>query len=423
MNRKSLVSVFAMLAMVAALLGVASPAAAAGPVVLTINIQNTVQGATITVPILISSDVTQPTRGYQFDLAFDPSRLQAQSVSDGGFLTSVAGHGNLQVGNTPTIDNVGGHILGASWILTGGDGHGPTGSGTLANVVFTVPAGAPNGKAILTLSNVIISNESGSAQYPTTLNTKWVQVGPGPVLGLAIGFTPHIATSTFDVNVTVSNTGGSPSDPDTLALSLTNASPASGSISVPSIAAGANQTFSLNGVSLTGSTSTVTATLQNFGTSKQATYSPVSSSGQTKVDANFGAFLQITPSAQVTFGSLQLGQNSISGNLNVKCNGGYEVDAYDNEPNGFYMTEYTGSAYGSRKLSSALTVWANGFPAGVTAGSPVVLLTGGVAGQHDDTGQDFPLTYYQPLHYVDPLLPAGETYHTMITFNAYVTGI
>ena len=424
MKNSRLLSALVLMALVASLLGSALPAAAAGTATLTVNIVNTNQGATVTVPILVQND-GYPMRAYQVDVNFDPSRLQAQSITDAGFLTT-AGHGTSQIpGSTPTIDNVGGHITGLSYTLVGGAGYGAVTTGTpatLANIVFTVPSGAPNGKANISLVNVLLADVNAAAFSTVNINSKWVQVGPGPNLGMSIGFTPHGTGSTFDANVIVTNSGGSASDPDTLNVTLSNALPATASFTVPSLAVNGSQTFSITNVALnTGAqNSVVQATLVNVNVVKSATYSPVSSNGTTPVDATFGAFLKITPDSAVSFGQLALGDNFKGGNLNVQSNTNYEVDVFDNGTTAWHMTEWNGSAFLTNKLADSMHIISSQSN-DVTAGTPAKFVTGGVAGQSGDAGQNFGVSYKQTLHYGDPLLPSGETYHLVLTFNGYVT--
>ena len=422
-----LLSALAAVAMLVGMLGGALPAAAAGST-LTINITNANQGTTITVPILV--DTTTAIRAYQFDLTFDATRLQvhggsASSVTDGGFLSTAAHGTSLIQGNVPTIDNVGGHVTGTAYTLVGGAGFGASGTGTLANIQFDIPAGAPNGKANLTLTGVILADVNAAAVPGVALNTKWVQVGPGPNLQIsALGFVPHGTGSTFDILYTITNSGGSASDPDTTLLTVTGATPTGQTHAVPSLAVGASLSFTETNESLSGANAQVTVLLQNVNVSRNATYSPVSSSGTTPVDGTFGAFLLITPPSSVSFPSLVIGPNSVNaGPLNVKSNTNYEVDLYDaNATTAGHMSEWNGTSFvpAGKHLTDPLGVTSPAHSFSITT-APQVLVTGGVAGQSGDAGQNFAISFNQALHFADPLLPAGESYHLIVTFNGFVT--
>jgi hypothetical protein len=423
MNRK--ISMLLLVALLASL-ALSVPAFAAGEPIVAIPIANANAGDTITVPVTVDTQGVG-IRGYGINLDFDQTKVEILEVTDAGFLGTCPG-GQVYLG-TVIIDNAAGTMRGASAAYLGCPTKTvstPAGSpAVLANVRVRVLPGASNGKMnwIFAANSKLIDASAGNMLPPAiVLSPKWVQIGPGPNLGMTISFTPHGAGETFDAKVTVTNTGGSASDPDEVSLTLTNTTPAaSTNCTVPSLAVGG--TFSceiLNAVLSTGASNSVaTATLNDFGTTKTATYSPVSDGGQTLVDATFGAFLDITPDAQIDFPPLVLGANSTSGNLNVKCNTGYQVDIFDNGTTAWHMTEFDGTVYKAIKLIETMHVASTQHD--VTAGTPAVLVTGGVAGQVADAGQDFPLTYSQVLKYADPLLPSGETYHLVLTLNAYVT--
>ncbi len=435
MNRKSLVSAFVMLAMLAAFLGFATtPAAAAGGCTLTIPLVTTpnTPGSTVTVPIGITCDPTAPTRGYQFDLAFDASRLQELNVADGGFLTSVAGHGNLQSGNTPTIDNVGGHILGVSYILTGGDGHGPTGTGTLATVTFAVKSGAANGVAPLTLSNVIISNETGSSSYATTLNNKFVRVGPAPALTIqSITFTPSSGSSTPSVAVVLKNTGGADMTPGTddtnVTLAMSACTPASATTLVSGVHAGATTEID-QAYTACGAVSTFTVSDTVYGLSQSVSYiNSVTSSQGTTVDGSMPAmYINLSTAGAVNFGVMAYGVNVKQVGMNVTTNApSYSVlVAMDN----WHLTEWNGSAYvpvsGSHPFSlhdplNLIVYLADGSTyLGGPATSNTPFFAGAIAGQSADAGQNFLINYAQTLHHDDATLATGFTYHGVVTYTA-----
>jgi hypothetical protein len=424
MNRK--ISILLLVAILASLVLSAAPAFAAGEPIVSIPIANAMQGDTITVPVQVDTQGVG-IRGYGINLDFDKNKVELLGVTDAGFLGTCPG-GQVYLG-TVVIDNDAGTMRGASAAYLGCAGKTvstPAGSpATIANIQLKVKAGAVNGKMnwIFAANTKLIDASAGNMLPPAiVLNPKWVQIGPAPNLNMAISFVPHGTGETFDATVTVTNNGGSPSDPDTVSLGLSNTTPAaSTSCPVPSLAVGGTASCTiLNAALSTGASNSIaTATLAQFGTTKTATYSPVSDSGQTKIDASFGAFLKITPDAQVNFPTLALGANTTTGNLNVKCNTNYQVDVFDNNPTAWHMTEFDGTSFKTIKLSEPMRVASTQNE--VTAGTPAKLVSGGVAGQNADLGQDYPLTYSQVLKYADPLLPAGETYHLVLTLNGYVT--
>jgi len=74
--------------------------------------------------------------GWQFDIAFDPDRLEAIEVNEGDFLKNSGGTTFFQKG---TIDNATGNITKLSSARLNEDG--VTGTGTLLSVTFTAKAG------------------------------------------------------------------------------------------------------------------------------------------------------------------------------------------------------------------------------------------------------------------------------------------
>jgi len=106
-------------------------------------------GDTFTIPISIA-DATDLT-SWQFDLAFNPAIVMANSVTEGPFLSSSGTASTVFIPGA--IDNGGGHILGTSDFFTDISSP-PSGSGVLANIEFS--ALAP-GVSPLTFSNVFLN--------------------------------------------------------------------------------------------------------------------------------------------------------------------------------------------------------------------------------------------------------------------------
>jgi len=110
----------------------------------TVGVDNTFS---IAVRITGATDLTS----WQFDLAFDPTLVRANSVTEGPFLSSSGTQSTLFVPGF--IDNGGGHILGVTDLFTD-ISPPPSGGGVLANIEFT--ALAP-GVSPLTFSNVFLN--------------------------------------------------------------------------------------------------------------------------------------------------------------------------------------------------------------------------------------------------------------------------
>lgn len=422
--KRTLVSMFVLVAILAGLFGVAAPVQAG---IMTAAPIFTDAGQTVVLNVSVSTQGTEQFIGWQMDVRYNPAVVRLNSWTEDtswfkAYATSVGGDTFRVAG---TINNTTGVLANAAVAgLAFPAGQGVTGTGVIANLSFTALA---NGRSDIIFENVCLVLPNNTCATGNTLTPSFIQVGPAPRLAVTgISFTPTGAQGAqFSAAVTVANQAAAAyAGGGTMTYSITNATggvPAS-PITVPAIPANGSTVINITGFQLNAGAqnAVLTATIAAFGSSANATYSPVSSSGQTPVDATFGAFLLITPPTAVNFGSLVLGNNTAAGNLNVKCNTNYQVDLFD-ATNGFYLTEWNGTTYGARKLSNALRAQANGRTEIVTAGSPAKLLDGGVAGQNGDGGQDFTITFSQVLRYSDPLLPAGSTYRTVLTFNAYVT--
>ena len=102
----------------------------------------------------LSAEDVYDLAGWQFDIAFDPTVLEAIEVNEGDFLKTGGGTTFFQKGK---IDNRSGKITGlSSALLSGG---GVTGTGTLLSVNFSAKAG---GETQLTLEKFQFGSSTGS---------------------------------------------------------------------------------------------------------------------------------------------------------------------------------------------------------------------------------------------------------------------
>jgi hypothetical protein len=437
MSAKKTFPILIVFAMLVGLFGFAIPVfAAASDIVATYSLPSgqVNAGDTFSVPVRLAVTSAQPVTGLQFNMSWDPAVLDLVSITKGDIFStcSLAASDFL---NAPTINHTAGTMINYSiaglGIPTGSgcynSGAGANGTGTtMATLNFRAIA---NGKSVQAISGVVFADPNStayaSANYTFTGFTQYV--GQAPKLAVqGISFQPNGGTppgTIYNAVITVTNQGGSASDPDTMVVTATNATPASSNIAVPAIAAGASQQFTVALTMAAGQqNSLVSASIATFSTTISNTYSPVSDSGNTPIDATFGAFIKITPDSAINFGKLALGANTATGSINVQCNTNYEVDVTDSNATNWNMSEWTGAAFvaSGKKLQDKASVQAAGNTAVTAPGGK--LLTGAVAGQGaNDAGQSFGLTYSQNLHYGDPLLPAGETYHLVLTWNGFVT--
>jgi len=92
-------------------------------------------GQKFTVDVVIA-DVTN-LYGWQINVTFNPSILNADRVAEGPFLKSA----NDTAWPKPVIDNTRGYILASALLMPPYPPVGATGGGTLANITFTVKSG------------------------------------------------------------------------------------------------------------------------------------------------------------------------------------------------------------------------------------------------------------------------------------------
>jgi hypothetical protein len=307
-------------------------------------------------------------------------------------------------------------------------GSGCTGTGVVATLTFTAVA---NGQSVNSFPDMRIPGASGTFLPPASTTVDGyeaignsVRVGPGPNVGVASLVATRVDDTHFTVTFTPQNSGAAASSPTAYTVTASNTAEASSSGTVPAIPAlGTGDPigpipFTLNA----GMTqSTVTVSIPEFGAVRTTLYvSGVTESGDVPVDATFLAFLDLSLPTLLDFGYLEIGANTVDGSLNVRCNTSYAVDV--TSARNFHLTQWNGTTYGAASLFSAMQVVSS---QNIVTNPPLAngsrLLAGAVAGQVQDLGQNWPFYLSQVLTYQDPLLPAGSTYHDVLTFNAYVT--
>lgn len=128
----------------------------------TIAVQPSAPTVTVGQTFTLSVDISGAADlyAYQFDLGFDPTVLQAISVTEGAFL----GTGGPTIFLPGTIDNVGGSITFNADILNGAVS-GVNGSGDLLDVTFQALAVGSSGVQIF---NLIALDSFGLGQDETT---------------------------------------------------------------------------------------------------------------------------------------------------------------------------------------------------------------------------------------------------------------
>ena len=193
----------------------------------------------------------------------------------------------------------------------------------------------------------------------------------------------------------------------------------------PALAAGASNTVIVTGLSLSSINDVVTVIADanndivesNEGNNDRSnTYSPSNVSNGTQIIADVEAQIILTCPADILDFHLEIGDNTISGVLNIKSNAAYQVEVSDEDPLTYgHMTEWNGVAYGSAKLTNPMIVSSSQYD--VPLPSPGLLLTGTTVGQYLDDGQDFDIDFYQIVYFSDQV----TVYRIVVSFTAGVT--
>jgi hypothetical protein len=156
-----------------------SAVSAAGETTVTVSASAGVDpGEQFTVNIAVVPGTTA-VAGIQFDLAFDPSLVTIDSVTEGNLL-SQGGASTFFVSGT--INNVAGTITGTVGAITT-PGQSVSSPGTFA--VITMTASMQGGTSLLTLSNVVVGDVNGQP-VDIIVTSGQVDINSAPVLD-AIG--------------------------------------------------------------------------------------------------------------------------------------------------------------------------------------------------------------------------------------------
>ncbi|MFN7916580.1 MAG: cohesin domain-containing protein [Vicinamibacterales bacterium] len=137
------------------------------------SLTTTTVGSTFTVDVNVGG--AADLYAYQFDIAFDPLVLSANSIVNGAFLTS---GGDSDFFIPGTIDNVAGSIsFTANTILGSPLALLPSAAGTLATISFTSLLGGQN--TTISLLNVMLIDVLGNTYSNVTTSNGTVAFGGG----------------------------------------------------------------------------------------------------------------------------------------------------------------------------------------------------------------------------------------------------
>jgi hypothetical protein len=412
----------------------AAPAAAAttGSLTFTPTSSSFGVGATFSVPITINV-AGGSSGGDQFGVTFDSTVLTLNSVTDGTFYSSYAsGISGCTYFNQPwTPITASASAVGGDSFLGTACGAGPTGSGLAATLNFTAKAGV---NALTTVNFTAVNSTGtqilGATTVTVTPITLTIGTPPAPHLAVTGATTTAVSgnPTQFNVSYAVANTGTAAADNSTHTLTVVvttgSTTLSTDTFTLPLAASTSTATKTDGPFTLSGTLESITITADSAGTAGgPATgttayqYSALSSSGNTTLNATFGAFITLTAPPSLNSLVLNVGPNSYpDGNLGVSSNVNFQVTA-DGTNNGFFA-QWSGSAFLSPLVtlinalvvqSGATNLTLSGVPQNFVSGTS----TGEPAG-----GYAYPITFSQTVAINDAPVKAPNTYNNVVTFAA-----
>lgn len=395
---------------------------------ITPSFQSVANGTTFNVSLAI--DTSTASRGWQANVDFDATKLSANSVTEGTFLSAyaTANGGGTVSGGAATIDNVGGHVVIPGYAITGAGTGGPTGTGTLCTISFTAKP-AVNSAASITPSAVVVADVNGTAIPGVTLAGGTVAIGTLPLPDLVVSAASTTAEANpamYTVTYTITNNGAD-AGASTTSISIDGGTPIT--VACPALATGASDTQTTAAQTLSGTADSILITADSafaVGESNESnntrttsySYAPaqpgdVPVSGTTQTVLNF-----VLPDA-VSWDPLNIGDNSADRTMKVTSNTDWQVTVLGT--NNGYMTKYNGTIYDPAvKLHDALLLMSENTV--TLTDSSQVLADGTPAGQPlDNSGDARSVAFHQQVYYVDTALPSGSYYYVVVTFTASQT--
>jgi hypothetical protein len=155
-------------------------------------------GQSITMDLTV--DTTAATRGIQFAVSFNPAVLRCEGVTEGNFYSDWANANNASsmVFPSPSCNNTTGTISDMGILLLGGPSGGPTGTGVIATLRFTVLS---NAYSPVNLVNVQMSDAGYPSQELPTVVTNGAVNAPVST-GTPTALLTHTATRTLSPSPT-----------------------------------------------------------------------------------------------------------------------------------------------------------------------------------------------------------------------------
>lgn len=392
--------------------------------------QAVANGETFTVSLDVYTNTA--TRGFQGNVSFDASKLIANSVTEGTFLSdwTTANGGEVVKAGTTAINNTAGTIGTPGWAIMGGNtSSGATGSGTLCTISFTAKTGIDD-LASITPTYAKLADVTSIRIPGTTYEGGTVAIGNVAMPDLAVSAlsATKVDDTTYTITYTITNQGNAAAAASTTSIVIDAGTPIT--VACPGLAASASDTVTTGNQTLTSGSDTIVVTADSAGVvsesvesnnSRTIVYATAGDAGDTVINGNIAAKLVLTAPPAIDPWNLIQGPNSVSGPANVKCNSDWQLQVHDQNATAGHMTKWMlSSGYDlSTKLTDALNVSCQSSK--VLSATPQTIATGTPAGQSLDSGQDLTVGFDQYVYYADPVLTGGYSYHIVITITASVT--
>lgn len=392
--------------------------------------QAVANGASFTVNLDINTN--QQSHGWGANVNFDASKLIANSVSEGTFLSAYAtplGGGTVS-GGAATINNTAGTITIPGYVITEAGTGGPTGTGTLCTISFTAKTGIDN-YASIGLPSVVVSDQNANSIPGVVATGGTVAIGNVPMPDLVVSAlsAAKVSDTTYTITYTITNQGNLGAGACSTSIVIDGGAPIT--LACPALAASAFDTETTAAQTISGSTDTILVTADSAGVvtessetnnSSQIVYALAYDYGNVIVNGNILAKLDLTltPPSDFLGWVLQQGANNDTGSANVKCNTPWQLQVNDQNANtNGHMTKWNNGTYDtSVKLVNPLTVGSQVSVA--LSGSNQTIAIGDTSGQNLDNGQNLTIFWGQQVVYSDPVL-STYSYHIVVTFTASST--
>ncbi len=379
-------------------------------------------------------DADRELLGAQAAIDFDPSVLNIMSITNKGkmftdYVTANGGtvddniieypHGSISTANTT------GHIGDLGVSIVGMGEQGPV-SGIFWTLHFKAVA---DGTSTISIVNDAMTDTTGAIVPGAIITSGTVTVGAAiPDLSVTTLTTSRddADAGTYYVQFTINNIGTLAPTTSSACLTIDGVV-VEAAIPTNALAANAQQVFEVGPYTLSGESDTITVEANCTSaytevTTDNNTLTTYLASTKTIVEGNISSKIILTVPASIVDWELEIGNNSITRNLNIKSNSDWVVNIKEDSArdNIGHLTEWDGGSYLARALANPLALSCDGKVIPYLTSDDQPLADGITADQDGDNGENFVVTFSQLVEFQDARLSSGDgtVYHLVITFVA-----